>query len=115
MSTGWRLHYWDVVLRRWIARAPAHPTTTYVPFGLLRTRSKATSTWTATAMPELLEWQSAYHGGKDYGFMEVDVAPKAEYDYEVVMTALLPFFDETQGVCTEFDFRQYKKVVAGRC
>ena len=68
-------------------RGPGYyPTTTYVPFDLLPADAQATH-WSAHGdAPELWNGNQLIDGGKHYGFMEVDVRPKGEYDYEVVMT-----------------------------
>tara|TARA_R110000822_G_scaffold8772_10_gene34662 strand:- start:10684 stop:12390 length:1707 start_codon:yes stop_codon:yes gene_type:complete len=108
------VHYWDVGFAGDGLRGPGYyPTTTYVPFDLLPADAQATH-WSAHGdAPELWNGNQLIDGGKHYGFMEVDVRPKGEYDYEVVMTPRYAFpLMNTQGVATgEFDFRQYNKVV----
>lgn len=108
------VHYWDVGFAGDGLRGPGYyPTTSYVPFDLLPAEAQATH-WSAHGdAPELWNGPQLIDGGKHYGFMEVDVRPQGEYDYEVVMTPryAFPLMDTAGNATGEFDFRQYNKVV----
>ncbi|WP_150301954.1 FN3 domain-containing metallophosphoesterase family protein [Pseudomonas profundi] len=108
------VHYWDVGFAGDGLRGPGYyPTTSYVPYDLLPPEAQA-SHWSAHGdAPEQWNGNQLVDGGKHYGFMEVDVRPKGEYDYEVVMTPRYAFpLMNAEGEATgEFDYRQYNKVV----
>tara|TARA_R110000868_G_scaffold42938_7_gene144882 strand:+ start:11054 stop:12748 length:1695 start_codon:yes stop_codon:yes gene_type:complete len=108
------VHYWDVGFAGDGLRGPGYyPTTDYVPFDLLPAEAQATH-WSAHGdAPELWNDKQLIDGGKHYGFIEVDVRAKGEYDYDVVMTPryAFPLMDTAGNASGEFDFRQYNKVV----
>jgi len=108
------VHYWDVGFAGDGLRGPGYaPTTTYVPFDLLPADAQA-SHWSAHGdVPEIWHGNQLIDGGKHYGFLEVEVRPVGEYDYEVVMTPryVFPLMNEAGEATGEFDQRQYNKVV----
>lgn len=108
------VHYWDVGFAGDGLRGPGYaPSNTYVPVDHLPEQARATH-WSAHGdAPEIWDGQQLIDGGKHYGFLEVEVRPQGEHDYEVVMTPryVFPLMGE-QGVATgEFSHRQYDKVV----
>ena len=111
------VHYWDVGFAGDGLRGPGYaPITTYVPFDLLPPEAQATH-WSAHGdAPEVWNGPQLIDGGKHYGFLEVEVRPVGEYDYELVMTPryAFPLMDPSGTATGEFDFRQYNKVVKVR-
>ena len=109
------VHYWDVGFAGDGLRGPGYPpTTTYVPFDLLPPEAQETH-WSAHGdAPEIWSGNQLIDGGKHYGFVEVDVRPMGDYDYEVVMTPryAFPLMNEAGEVTGEFDYRQYSNVVS---
>lgn len=108
------VHYWDVGFAGDGLRGPGYaPSNTYVPFDLLPEQAQQTH-WSAHGdAPEIWEGKQLIDGGKHYGFLEVEVRPSGDHDYQVVMTPryVFPLMDE-EGVATgEFAHRQYNKVV----
>lgn len=108
------VHYWDVGFAGDGLRGPGYaPTTVYVPFDLLPAEAQATH-WSAHGdAPEIWSGNQLIDGGKHYGFLEVNVRPVGDYDYEVIMTPhyVFPLTNEAGEVTGEFDHRQYNKVV----
>ncbi|MDO6710826.1 metallophosphoesterase [Aliiglaciecola sp. 2_MG-2023] len=106
--------YWDVGFAGDGLRGPGYPPTTdYVPFDLLPLEAQLTH-WSAHGdAPEVWDGEQLISGGKHYGFLEVEVRPSGDYNYEVVMTPryVFPVTDETGAATGEFDHRQYDKVV----
>ncbi|WP_049723076.1 metallophosphoesterase family protein [Gilvimarinus polysaccharolyticus] len=106
--------YWDVGFAGDGLRGPGYPPTTdYVPFDLLPADAQA-SHWSAHGdAPEVWDGNKLVSGGKHYGFLEVEVRPAGDYNYEVVMTPrfVFPVMDDAGMATGEFDHRQYNKVV----
>lgn len=106
--------YWDVGFAGDGLRGPGYPPTTdYVPFDLLPADAQA-SHWSAHGdAPEVWDGDRLISGGKHYGFLEVEVRPSGDYNYEVIMTPryVFPEMDETGTATGSFEHRQYNKVV----
>ncbi|MEQ3636152.1 MAG: metallophosphoesterase [Thalassolituus sp.] len=108
------VHYWDVGFAGDGLRGPGYPpTTTYVPVDLLPEEAQANHWSVHGDVPESWNGDQLIDGGKHYGFLEVEVRPVAEHDFEVVMTPryAFPVSDASGAFTGEFDFRQYNKVV----
>jgi hypothetical protein len=107
--------YWDVGFAGDGLRGPGYPPTTeYVPFDLLPTEAQLTH-WSAHGdAPEVWDGEQLVSGGKHYGFLEVDVTPSGDSNYEVTMTPryVFPITDQTGTATGEFEHREYNKVVS---
>ncbi|PCM44407.1 metallophosphoesterase family protein [Marinobacter sp. ANT_B65] len=106
--------YWDVGFAGDGLRGPGYPPTTdYVPFDLLPAEAQETH-WSAHGdAPEIWNGNQLIDGGKHYGFLEVDVRPSGDYNYEVIMTPryVFPLTDEAGSPTGVFEHRQYNNVV----
>jgi len=106
--------YWDVGFAGDGLRGPGYPPTTdYVPFDLLPAEAQETH-WSAHGdAPEIWNGDQLIDGGKHYGFLEVDVRPSGDYNYEVIMTPryVFPITDEAGSPTGIFEHRQYNNVV----
>jgi len=106
--------YWDVGFAGDGLRGPGYPPTTdYVPFDLLPAEAQETH-WSAHGdAPEIWNGDQLIDGGKHYGFLEVDVRPSGDYNYEVIMTPryVFPLTDEAGSPTGVFEHRQYNNVV----
>lgn len=108
------VHYWDVGFAGDGLRGPGYaPSNTYVPVDLLPEQARTTH-WSAHGdAPEIWDGNRLIDGGKHYGFLEVEVRPSGEHDYQVVMTPryVFPLMNEQGEATGEFAHRQYNKVV----
>lgn len=111
------VHYWDVGFAGDGLRGPGYPpTNTYVPFDLLPTEAQQ-SHWSAHGdVAEIWDGERLIDGGKHYGFLEVDVHPVGDYDYDVIMTPryIFPTKSNDGSASNQFEQREYDNVVRVR-
>ncbi|WP_017446694.1 metallophosphoesterase family protein [Gayadomonas joobiniege] len=106
--------YWDVGFAGDGLRGPGYPPTTdYVPFDLLPEAGQ-NSHWSAHGdAPEVWDGAKLVSGGKHYGFLEIEVRPEGDKNFNVIMTPkyVFPITNESGQATGEFDYRQYDKQV----
>jgi hypothetical protein len=107
--------YWDVGFAGDGLRGPGYPPTTdYIPFDLLPREAQETH-WSAHGdAPEIWDGNQLIEGGKHYGFLEVEVIPSGDHNFEVIMTPryVFPVTDQSGASTGLFDYRKYNKVVS---